>query len=684
MEILLAFKRDLALRGGRRGFLVPNNDRVFAKIKGWPPWPAKVLHRAEGKAETYLIQFYGTYDTSIVKPDCIFVYNDENKVKYGKTKNSNRWKEAMEEIENNIPIGDAGPITEEEEVPEAVEADADTDGDGELMIDEGPAGPPVLTKEVSKVAAKDPANLNGKAEQPKGRRGSKASLSKRDSISSTSSITEVTTPSASAGPATEMVSRSGRKIKPKRFADDEIASPVTAIGKAAAALSSQDEEGPPTKRAKRAPKTPPAAKTPPTPVEPKETPPPTRARMVIGKGKGAPAKQQGRLSPDISSPIPKAPALKPAATAPAAQRRSEAGAAKKALPALIPAAAPVTTTPQPVAAPTPPPTRRAPTLRQQPKPPQPEIVTDEEESLTESPPVLAINSEEVEADDKENVKDSAASSNDSEGESESEMEKNSEIDETSSRYSEMEAMDDTKIAFNDKEGELFELRIEAKTDFETEEDRIEYENTIGAVEKIKEDLEQGDAETHETLQELLDANKDEYDPEDAANRERRAIQIRLLRMEGEVIEIIGEIVSCLSEKQAECYRALELLERLGSHDLTPLILKKHPEVVQTVARLRNYIGNVDNWEMNDDQLLEFKESAEMIRTKASDIYNNFYNIFIAPEEQDPTVPFEEIFEEEMKFFRKMTEGLTLDGILGLTGETPEGGFEMFELGEIEA
>ncbi|CAL8072256.1 unnamed protein product [Orchesella dallaii] len=665
-----------------------SGDRVFAKIKGWPPWPAKILNRAEGKAETYLIQFYGTYDTSVVKPDCIFLYNDDTRAKYGKPKNGNRWKEAMEEIENNIAIGDGGPIMDEEEEveAEAVEADPDTDGDGELMIDEGPSQPPVLTKEVSKpVAAKEPSSVNGKAEQPKGRRGSKASLSKRDSISSTSSTTEVTTPSANAPPATEMVSRSGRKIKPKRFADDEIASPVTAIGKAAAALSSQEEEGPPTKRAKRGPKTPPAAKTPPTPVEPKEPERPTRPRMVIGKGKGAPTKPQnsGRLSPDISSPMPKAPALKPATpAAPAAQRRSETGTTKKALPALIPAATPVT--PQPAAAPVAtPPTRRAPTLRQQPAKPQPEIVTDEEESLNEAPPVLAINSEEVEADDKENVKDSAASSNDSEMDSESEMEKNSEIDETSSRYSEMEGMEDTKIAFADKEGELFELRIETKQEFETEEDRIEYENTIGAVEKIKEDLEQGDADTHETLQELLDANKEDYDPEDAANRERRAIQIRLLRMEGEVIEIIGEIVSCLSEKQAECYRALELLDRLGSHDLTPLILKKHPEVVQTVGKLRNYVGNVDNWDMNDEQLIEFKESAALIRVKASEIYANFYNIFIPIEEQDQSVPFEEIFREEMKVFNEMVQDLTVDDILGLTAENVDGGFEMFETSECE-
>lgn len=60
---------------------------------------------------------------------------------------------------------------------------------------------------------------------------------------------------------------------------------------------------------------------------------------------------------------------------------------------------------------------------------------------------------------------------------------------------------------------------------------------------------------------------------------------RTLRVEGEVIEIIGEIVSCLGEKQAESGRALELLERLGSHELTALLLKKHPEVVHIVSRV---------------------------------------------------------------------------------------------------
>lgn len=45
---------------------------------------------------------------STVKPDSMYPYNEDNKAKYGKPKGTSRWKEAMEEIESNTPIGDLG------------------------------------------------------------------------------------------------------------------------------------------------------------------------------------------------------------------------------------------------------------------------------------------------------------------------------------------------------------------------------------------------------------------------------------------------------------------------------------------------------------------------------------------------------------------------------------------------
>lgn len=55
---------------------------------------------------------------------------------------------------------------------------------------------------------------------------------------------------------------------------------------------------------------------------------------------------------------------------------------------------------------------------------------------------------------------------------------------------------------------------------------MEYESTVNSLIKIKEDLEQGDQDTHETLQELLEENREDFDPDEALMRERRANQIR--------------------------------------------------------------------------------------------------------------------------------------------------------------
>ncbi len=63
------------------------------------------------------------------------------------------------------------------------------------------------------------------------------------------------------------------------------------------------------------------------------------------------------------------------------------------------------------------------------------------------------------------------------------------------------------------------------------------------------------------------------------------VLVRLLRLEGEVIEIIGEIVGCLGVHSADCLRAIDLLERLEEHKLNPLMLKKHPEVVHTIQKV---------------------------------------------------------------------------------------------------
>lgn len=53
------------------------------------------------------------------------------------------------------------------------------------------------------------------------------------------------------------------------------------------------------------------------------------------------------------------------------------------------------------------------------------------------------------------------------------------------------------------------------------------------------------------------------------------------------------------------------------------MLKKHPIVVETMKRLRRYVGNTKNWGYTDEQKREFDEKAGKVRVLAEGIYNSF-------------------------------------------------------------
>jgi len=59
-----------------------------------------------------------------------------------------------------------------------------------------------------------------------------------------------------------------------------------------------------------------------------------------------------------------------------------------------------------------------------------------------------------------------------------------------------------------------------------------------------------------------------------------------LRMEGETLEIVGELVGSLGVKFANCDRAMDLLDKLASRtDINILALKKNPEVVEVIRKV---------------------------------------------------------------------------------------------------
>ena len=92
----------MAKKGPPKSFKI--NDLVFAKVKGYPPWPACVTYPNDAKGAQYKVHFYGTSETAVVKKEDMWIFDASTKDKYGKQKRKG-FLEAMDEIENKPEIG---------------------------------------------------------------------------------------------------------------------------------------------------------------------------------------------------------------------------------------------------------------------------------------------------------------------------------------------------------------------------------------------------------------------------------------------------------------------------------------------------------------------------------------------------------------------------------------------------
>lgn len=209
-------------------------DLVFAKVKGYPPWPARVT---SVKSSRYKVFFYGTFETATLKKEDIWPYNQENEDKFA-AKNLKRkgYSDGLDQIKNTPEIAPVEGEGMDVSMDMSFDTSAMDNTDASLELDDTPKQKPTPLVKAKAAAVSSPKSTPTTALKvkntpisstpstalPSSARGNKRKATDSPIVTAP----PVKRPSIEDSPAeSEKISRSGRVIKPKKFDDDVMASP---------------------------------------------------------------------------------------------------------------------------------------------------------------------------------------------------------------------------------------------------------------------------------------------------------------------------------------------------------------------------------------------------------------------------------------------------------------------------
>ncbi|KAF5301124.1 hypothetical protein FQR65_LT08954 [Abscondita terminalis] len=141
-------------------------------------------------------------------------------------------------------------------------------------------------------------------------------------------------------------------------------------------------------------------------------------------------------------------------------------------------------------------------------------------------------------------------------------------------------------------------------------------------------------------------------------------KINQLKIEANLIELDTKIKKSLGLDKAYPNEAIQYLDEILNLTILPIMLKKHPHVVEMVKRIGRYTGNVGEWDFTKEQLEEFEGQAERVRNKADEVFSKFAKLFNVSNES----LFWKTFTDEVEVFKDQLKHLSESEIFSLTLE----------------
>ncbi|XP_014478661.1 PREDICTED: PC4 and SFRS1-interacting protein isoform X2 [Dinoponera quadriceps] len=212
------------------------------------------------------------------------------------------------------------------------------------------------------------------------------------------------------------------------------------------------------------------------------------------------------------------------------------------------------------------------------------------------------------------------------------------------------------------------LDVDRPKSFENEKARTQWDwVTARKAMKLKAQLESGEI-LPEQVKDSLDFNVHVPEDEKRALKDgavhRKTYKLRWLRIEAQLLQLDAQIKSSLGLDRANADKCLQAMDDILALSIDPLMLKKHPHIVETVKRLRRYIGNLADWKLSVDEETIFKQKAEQIRQKAEHIYNKYKAMFTIPEGQS----FWQSFSDQVVHFKELTKDMSEEKMFSLMSD----------------